>query len=164
MVKKDTPDIKALEELKGKVVSVNKGSVYDSWARDLADKIGWTVESFGTAVDAVQAVIAGRAYATVAGNTAAAWAVKQNPAIKLSYLHSTGLVWGAPVRKDNAALRDKLEIAIECMKKDGTMAKMHEKWFGFAPPAGSAAATIYPGSGVPGMTGYDPTPHEVVCR
>src|SRR5580692_2706392 len=48
VVKKDTPDIKALEELKGKTIAVNKGAVYDSWARDLAEKIGWTVESYGT--------------------------------------------------------------------------------------------------------------------
>src|SRR5205807_10497818 len=48
VVKKDTPDIKALEELKGKVIAVNKGLAYDSWARDLAEKIGWTVESYGT--------------------------------------------------------------------------------------------------------------------
>jgi len=108
-------------------------------------------------------VISGRAYANVAGNTAAAWAVKSNPAIKLSYLYSTGLVWAAPVRKDNAALRNKLELAIECMKKDGTLARMHERWFGTAPPAGSAAAVIFPGYGVPGMPGYDPTPHEVTC-
>src|SRR5246127_473949 len=163
VVKKDTPDIKALEELKGKTIAVNKGAVYDSWARDLAEKIGWTVESYGTNTDAIQAVISRRAYAHVAGNTAGAWAVKNNPAIKLSYLYSTGLVWAAPVRKDNAALRNKLELAIECMKKDGTIARMHERWFGTAPAAGSAAAVIFPGYGVPGTPGYDPTPHELTC-
>jgi polar amino acid transport system substrate-binding protein len=163
VVKKETPDIVKLEDLKGKVISVNKGSAYDSWARELAEKIGWSVESFGTNTDAVQAVIAGRAYANVAGNTVSAWAVKNNPAIKLSYLHTTGLVWAAPVRKDNENLRKKLDVAIECMKTDGTLAAMHEKWFGTKPALGSAAATVFPGYGVPDMPGYDPTPHTPSC-
>jgi polar amino acid transport system substrate-binding protein len=163
VVKKDAPEITRLEDLKGKVVAVNKGSAYDSWGRELADKIGWTIESYGTNTDAVQAVISGRAYANVAGNTAVAWAAKNNPAIKLSYLYPTGLVWATPVRKDNAELRRKLDVAIECMKRDGTMAKMHEKWFGTKPAPGSAAATIYPGYGVPDMGNYDPTLHEPAC-
>ena len=43
------------------------------------------------------------------------------------------------------------------MKLDGTIANMHEKWFGVKPPPGSAAVTVFPGYGVPGMAGYDPT-------
>ena len=163
VVKKDTPDIKSLEEFKGKTISVNKGSAYDKWARDLEEKIGWKVESYGTNTDAVQAVLVGRAFANVAGNTVSAWVVKNNPQLKLSYLHSTGLVWSAPLRKDNVALRNKIDEAIECMKMDGTIARMHEKWFGTKPQPGSAAVTVYPGYGVPGMPGYDPTEHTPKC-
>ncbi len=164
LIKKGAPKVEKLEDLKGKTVSVNKGSAYDSWARELEGKIGWKVESFGTQTDAVQAVLAGRADANVAGNTVIAWAVKNNPQLELSYLHSTGLVWGAPLRKDSGELRKQIENAIECMKLDGTIAKMHEKWFGVKPAAGSAAVTVYPGYGVPEMVGYDPTPHTPQCN
>jgi polar amino acid transport system substrate-binding protein len=164
LIKKGAPKVDKLEDLKGKTVAVNKGSAYDSWARELEPKIGWKVESYGTQTDAVQAVLAGRADTNVAGNTVIAWAVKNNPQLELSYLHSTGLVWGAPLRKDSAELRKQIENAIECIKLDGTMAKMHEKWFGVKPAPGSAAVTVYPGYGVPGMPGYDPTEHVPACN
>ncbi len=164
VTKKDTPDIGSLAEIKGKTISVNKGSTYDLWAREQAEKIGWTVESYGTTPDALQAVTSGRAYAMLLGNTAAAWAAKNNPALKLSYVYSTGLVFAIPVRKDNVMLRDEIDRAIECMKRDGDIAKLHEKWFGAKPAPDSAAITISPGYGVPGMPGYDPTPHELTCR
>src|SRR6267142_3719784 len=54
LIKKGSPKVAKLEDLKGKVVAVNKGSAYGSWARDLEAKIGWTIESFGTQTDAVQ--------------------------------------------------------------------------------------------------------------
>ncbi|MSQ69974.1 MAG: transporter substrate-binding domain-containing protein [Betaproteobacteria bacterium] len=163
VVKKDGPLIKALEELKGKVIAVNKGTTLDIWARPLSDKYGWTVESFGSTTDAIQAVISNRAVALVTNSSAAAWATKNNPAIKLSYLHSLGTVFAIPVRKDNIAMRNQIEGALECMKKDGFIAKIHEKWFGIPPAPGSAATTISPGFGVPGMPGYDPTPHQPAC-
>lgn len=163
LVAKDAPDMKSLEDFKGKTIAVNKGSAYDSWAKGLAEKIGWTVESYGTQPDAVQAVLSGRAFATVAGNTVIAWAAKNNPRVKTSHLHSTGLVWAIPFRKDSAELRKTVENAIECMKTDGTLAKMHEKWFGVAPAAGSAAVTVFPGYGVPTFEGHDPTEHKPVC-
>ena len=126
---------------------MNKGSAYDSWARDLEaqDRLEGR-ESFGTQTDAVQAVLAGRADANVAGNTVIAWAVKNNPQLELSYLHSTGLVWAAALRKDSAELRKTIENAIECMKLDGTIAKMHEKWFGVKP-----RARLRRRHGVPGL-------------
>jgi len=95
--------------------------------------------------------------------TVIAWAVKNNPQLELSYLYSTGLVWAAPLRKDSGELRKALDVAVECMKLDGTIARMHEKWFGVAPAAGSAAVTVFPGYGVPDMPGYDPTAHTPSC-
>ncbi len=158
----DAP-ITDLASMRGKVVSVNRGSAYESWAKSMEATVGWRVEAFGTQTDAVQAVIAGRAVANVTAETVAAFAVKNNPQIKLDYLHKTGLVWAVPTRNGDTATRDMVENAIECIKKDGTMAKIYEKWFGIAPRPDSAAATIFPGSGVPGLTGHDATAREPRC-
>src|ERR1043165_6804121 len=48
LIKRGAPKVNKLEDLKGKIVSVNNGSAYDSWARELEGKIGWKVESFRT--------------------------------------------------------------------------------------------------------------------
>lgn len=163
VVANDAPDITELEGFAGKTISVNKGSAYDSWARDLADEMGWTVESYGTNTDALQAVVSGRAFANVAGNTVSAWAAQKNPNIKPSFTYTTGLVWGMPFRKGDEELRATVEPVIECMKIDGTIAELHEKWFGLAPAEGSAAVTPQPGFGEPGYAGYVDDGHEPSC-
>ncbi|MSU89139.1 transporter substrate-binding domain-containing protein [Rhodobacteraceae bacterium 2CG4] len=163
VVRNDTPEITDMDGFAGQVIAVNKGSVYDSWARDLAAETGWTVESYGTNTDAVQAVVSGRAFANVAGNTVSAWAAKQNPNVKLSYLFSTGKVWGMPFRKGDEELRATVENVIECMKIDGTIAELHEKWFGTAPAEGSAAVTPVAGYGEPDFEGYVDDGHEPSC-
>jgi polar amino acid transport system substrate-binding protein len=159
------PDIKTLEELKGKVVAVNKGSNYEMWCRENESKYGFKYESYGTNTDAVQAVMSGRADANFVGHTVAAYAVKKNPqALKLSYKIKTGLVWSIPFRKDDRKMRNTVEEVIECMKLDGTIAKLAEKWFGVKPDPDSPAVTVYPGYGPPGFEGYDPTDHKPKCK
>ena len=163
VVRNDAADITDLKGYSGQVIAVNKGSAYDSWARELAAEIGWTVESYGNNTDAVQAVVSGRAFANVAGNTVSAWAAKKNPNVKLSYLFSTGKVWGMPFRKGDEALRAKVEPVIECMKIDGTIAGLHEKWFGVAPAEGSVAVTPLAGFGEPGYNGFEDNGHVPSC-
>lgn len=163
VVRKDAPDIAKPEDLKGKTIAVNRGSIYDTWARQNTDKYGFQVESFNTTSDAVQAVLAGRAFANLAGNTAVAWAAKKNPDLKLSYTVSTGNVFAIPFRKDDVEMRNRVEEVLECMKRDGFFAKLSEKWFGVTPQPGAAAVTVFPGYGTPGFEGYDPKPHTPKC-
>lgn len=163
VVANDAPEIDSLDGFKDKVIAVNKGAVYDSWARDMADEMGWTVESYGSNTDAVQAVVSGRAFANVAGNTVSAWAAQKNPNIKPSFTYTTGRVWGMPFRKGDEDLRATVESVIECMKIDGTMAELHEKWFGLPPADGSAAVTPVAGFGEPGYEGYQDNGHEPSC-
>jgi polar amino acid transport system substrate-binding protein len=163
VVKASSPDITDLKQLKGQTIAVNKGSAYDAWAKKLEPEFGWKVESYGTNSDAIQAVMTGRATANVAGNTVSAWAVKKNSQLKLSYLHKTGLVWAIPFRKEDVKLRDEVENAIECIKADGTMAALSEKWFGVKPEAGSTAVTQIKGYGQPGFKGYVENDHKPSC-
>lgn len=163
VIKKDSPDITKLEDLKGKTLAVNRGSVYDTWARDNMGKYGFQVENFNTTPDAVQAVLSGRAFANVAGNTSTQWAVQKTPGLKASYTIKTGLVWAIPFRRDDAATRNQVEVVVECMKLDGFFAKLSEKWLGVKPEPGSPPVTVYPGYGTPGFEGYEATAHTPKC-
>jgi ABC-type amino acid transport substrate-binding protein len=163
VIKKDAAEIKGLEDLKGKTLAVNKGSAYESWCKTNAEQYGFKFDVYGTNADAIQAVQSGRADANMAGNTAGAWAARQNPAVKMSYVIPTGLVWALAFRHDDKAGRDAASMAIKCMKKDGFIAKLAEKWFGFTPPADAAAMQIAPGHGVPNLDGYDATPITLSC-
>jgi polar amino acid transport system substrate-binding protein len=159
-------DVKTFADLKGKTISVNRGSAYDKWLQENAAKYGFKAESFGTNADAVQALISGRADVHMSGNTVAAYSVlKAKDQIRLASLKiDEGLVWGAAFRKDDTQLRNQVEEALECLKMEGMVAKLHEKWFGTKPEKGAAAVTVYPGYGVPGLPGHDPKPHKPNCK
>ncbi|MDQ1194469.1 transporter substrate-binding domain-containing protein [Agrobacterium sp. SORGH_AS 787] len=158
------PDYKSLDDFKGKTIAVNKGSAYDSFLRERQAEYGWKVESYGTNTDAVAAVIAGRADANLAGSTVAAWAAKQNPKVKLSYEYPTGLVWSLAFRKDDVEGRNQIDKVIECLKIDGSLAKLSEKWFGVVPTAGTTIVTPTKGYGVPGFEGYVEDDHTPSCN
>lgn len=164
LARKDGPDFKGLNDLKGKIVAVNKGNVYDQWARERAGTYGWKVESYGTQADAVQAVIAGRVDVTLTSNSSVGWAVKMNPQVKPSFVLAQGKVFSIPFPKDAVALRNKIEDVVECMKIDGYYARLYEKWFGAPPKPRSVSTAAFLGYGDPSVEGYDPTPHKLNCN
>ena len=60
-IKKGSAPIKGWEDLKGKSVSVNKGTPYEKLAKEMGEKYGFTVQVYDTQPDATQAVLSGRA-------------------------------------------------------------------------------------------------------
>ena len=163
-IKKGSAPIKDWSDLKGKVVSVNKGTPYETLSKAEGEKHGFTVQAYDTQPDATQAVLSGRAYATLGGNTTIVYAASKNPQFAADLeLTTTRAHWAAPFPKTSVALRNQVQDVMSCMKRDGTIAKMSEKWFGKVPGPDSLERVITPGYGVPGMPGYDATPHELKC-
>ncbi|MEA3193245.1 MAG: polar amino acid transport system substrate-binding protein [Betaproteobacteria bacterium] len=163
-IKQGSKPIKGWEDLKGKAVSVNKGTPYETLSKKMGEQHGFTVQAYDTQPDATQAVLSGRAYATLGGNTTIVYAASKNKQFIADLeLAETRAHWGAPFPKQSVALRNEMQDVMNCMKKDGTIAKMSEKWFGKKPGPDSLERVITPGYGVPDMPGYDPTPHPLKC-
>jgi polar amino acid transport system substrate-binding protein len=155
LVKKSAAPITSLEDLKGKTLAVNKGSVYEQWSRDNNEKYGFKYDVYGTNADAVQAVESGRADANMSILTVAGWAAKQNPNVRVAFSIPTGLVTAVAFRPDDREGRALISNALKCLKQKGTVVKLAEKWFGYTPDADSASAKLVVGTGVPGLDGYE---------
>ena len=124
-IKKGSAPIKDWADLKGKVVSVNKGTPYENLSKAEGAKHGFEVQAYDTQPDATQAVLSGRAYATLGGNTTIVYAASKNPQFVADLeLTQTRAHWAAPFPKGSVALRNQVQDALDCMKKDGTIAKM----------------------------------------
>ena len=164
LIKRGAPQVTSLDDLKGKTIAVNKGNFYDKYLSEREAEYGWKIERFGKNADAIAAVASGRADANFAGDTVAGWTAKKNPLVVPSTLViKSGSVGAFAFDTSNAELRAKFEKVIECMKADGTVAEIHEKWTGQKPVEGGAAYKVEPGIGVPGMPGYDETPSGSGC-
>jgi polar amino acid transport system substrate-binding protein len=68
-IKKGSAPLKSWADLKGKAVAVNKGTPYETLSKKMGQEIGFEVQAYDNQPDAVQAVLSGRAYATLVGNT-----------------------------------------------------------------------------------------------
>lgn len=164
LIKEDAPEIETLEDIRGQAIAVNNGSAYDLWVTDNQAEYGLIAQRYGKNADAVQAVVTGRAFANLAGETVVKWAAKQSPLVKTTYTIKSGSKFSAAFRLQDVEYRNQVEEIIECMKIDGTMAHLHQKWFGDVPVEGAAAITPLEGYGEPEMKGYDPTPRQSACN
>jgi polar amino acid transport system substrate-binding protein len=156
-------EMKGLEDLKGKAIAVNRGTISDTWATANAEKLGFEIQRYDTFPDSVQAVITRRAFAALNEIPTAVYAASQNKAMKVGFKDFTGRNFGFAFRPESREYRNKVEEVIECMKLDGTLVKLHEKWYGSAPDPMSSLTAVYFGFGPPGLKGYEATAHKPNC-
>lgn len=164
-IRRGTPPIRSEEDLRGRTISVNKGTPYEAWVNANRERLNLTLLAFDTQPDAVQAVIQGRAYANLSGNTVIRYSASRTPQFIADFvLPGTRMHWGTPFRRDSGALRNQVEDVLTCMKRDGTIARLSERWFGNAPGPDQAERVEFPGYGPPDLPGYDPTPQNPRCN
>jgi polar amino acid transport system substrate-binding protein len=157
-------EMKGFDDLKGKAVAVNRGTISDTWATANAEKYGFEVQRYDVFPDTVQAVLTRRAFTALNEIPTTVYAASQNKAIKVGYKDFNGRNFAYAFRLEDAEYRNKVEAVIECMKIDGRLRKLHEKWYGTPPDAGSAIDTVYFGFGPPGFKGFEPTAHALSCK
>ena len=127
--------------------------------RQNADKYGFTFDVYGTNADAIQAVLSGRADTNLAGHTVVDVGGEAESAVEPDITSRRASCGRCAFRiDDKAGPRPRSSMALKCMKKDGTVAKLSEKWFGKKPARRFVGRKIAPGHGVPDMPGYDPDP------
>lgn len=157
-------EMKGFEDLKGKQLAVNRGTISDTWATANAKKYGFEVQRYDTFPDSVQAVITHRAFTALNEIPTTIFAASRNKAIKVGFKDFNGRNFGYAFRLEDTAYRNTIEQAIECMKLDGTLAKMYEKWYGSAPDQTSTINAVFVGYGPPGFKGYEFKPHVPGCK
>ncbi|MFO1090199.1 MAG: transporter substrate-binding domain-containing protein [Hyphomicrobiales bacterium] len=127
------------EDMKGKTVGVQVSTIHENYVKKYFEPAGATVKSYQTQDEANQDLAAGRIDAIMADAVALdaflqsdqgkqccdlKGAVKDDPAI-------LGAGVGGGVRKDDTALKDKLNAAIAAVRADGTYKKISDKYFAF---------------------------------
>ena len=94
-------EMKGLEDLKGKAIAVNRGTISDTWATANAERLGFEVQRYDTFPDSVQAVITRRAYAALNEIPTAVYAASQNRAMKVGFKDFTGRNFGFAFRPES---------------------------------------------------------------
>ncbi|MEV0992902.1 ABC transporter substrate-binding protein [Streptomyces sp. NPDC049949] len=135
LVKKGNPEgIKSMDDLCGKTVAVQRGTIYEDTFKAQAEKCGdkkLTIQAFDTDAEAQTRVKAGGAVADLNDYPVAAYTVKTSGGgndFEVAGQQSDVGLFGIGVSKENTQLRDALKQALDAIIKDGSYAKALEKW------------------------------------
>ncbi|HTR17625.1 MAG TPA: ABC transporter substrate-binding protein [Acetobacteraceae bacterium] len=158
------PPVQAPEDLARRLVAVREGGEEQQWAARNRAQYGFRLRGYPNTEAALAAVLSGHADALLSGDTALRYLARQHPDLVPGLtLDETRAQYAAAFRKTDGGLRERVEDALDCLKRNGTVAALSEKWFGARPDDDALERIMEPGYGVPGLAGYDPEPHKTRC-
>lgn len=133
VVVKDGAEVAGLDDLAGKIAAVQINTTGDFAASDLQDAGELKgVSRYDTVSDAMQAVLIGAADVVIIDLPVAKAYLDANPQAPL---HHVGPVadnefYGIAVNKNNKALLEQINAALQQLKDSGTYEEIFQKWFG----------------------------------
>ncbi|MER8965019.1 ABC transporter substrate-binding protein [Mesorhizobium sp. M0808] len=141
--KADSP-IKAEADLKGKIVGVLSGSTGEAWVTAHQEADGFSdVKGYDTQQNLLLDLSSGRVDAAVSDIPGLEYSFTRMKDLAVKERIKTGEQYGLMMTKDHPLL-GKLNDALTAMKKDGTLAAIHKKWFGSDAPADSSTVEEMP--------------------
>ena len=144
VVGREASTVASLEDLKGKVIGVVAGTTGEAWANENKDKLGIAdITSYNAQQDLLLDVQNGRIEGGAGELAGFQYAMTKTPGLKILVRIPTGERFAMMARKEHPLLAEANE-AISAMKTDGTLAAIHNKWFGVDPDAGTSATTPMP--------------------
>jgi polar amino acid transport system substrate-binding protein len=139
----DSP-VKGIADLKGKVVGYLSGSTGETWTKANQASAGFSdIKGYKAQQDLLLDLAAGRIDGIVSDVPGMLYAFKSMKDLAVKERIKTGEQYGLMMSKDDPNLA-KLDASLTTMKQDGTLAKIHEKWFGAPAPQGSSTLSVLP--------------------
>jgi polar amino acid transport system substrate-binding protein len=119
-------DIASVDDLEGKKIGVQLSTTGDIYATD--DYGADNVEEYNKGADAVMALTQGKVDAVIIDNEPAKQFIANNDGLKILDTEYVEEEYAAAISKDNTALLDAVNEAMEELKADGTIQEILDKY------------------------------------
>ncbi len=131
IVTQKSSGIQTLEDLKGKTVGVQTGSIQEGEAEKIAETIDIKIETRNRVPELVQEILAGRFDAAIIEDTVAAGHFENNTDLIGFEIEESGDEAGSAVAfKKGSELSKEFNRVLDEMKTNGELDKLIVKWFG----------------------------------
>ncbi|WP_062235135.1 MULTISPECIES: ABC transporter substrate-binding protein/permease [unclassified Fictibacillus] len=130
LVVTDNPKIKTIQDLKGKTIGVQLGSIQENEAKKIADKVDKVhIEKRNKVPDLVQEIMSKRFDGAVIEDGVAIEYLNKNSDLSAFEIPDSASAGSAVALQKGSKLTDDFNQQIALMKKNGELDKIAKKWF-----------------------------------